>query len=218
MQTDIIQSMLTFYKEKNVSQIVCSCSTTLWPWDSWLQVWKLNSNELMGSPGANSFGSWWEMKRPLVSWSIRKGSTLRSDTMGEASQGERKSTPGQQDSGSCSVLVIDIKIHLYLLDILRNQVFPTIQRRDAEDKRPSYFAIYLHFLYKEIQRGSHSLAGGLNDPRKSLCWWFQSQFSDYKRKGNLSTLCHALYWVLYMHILIYFSQKNKTGKLSPSCR
>lgn len=147
----------------------------------------------MGSPGANSFGSWWEMKRQLVSWSIRKGSTLRSNIMGEASQGKRKSTPSQQDSWSCSLLVIDIKMRLHLLEILRNQVFPMIQRRDAENKRPSYFTIYLHFLYKEIQRGSHSLPGGLNGPRKSLCWWFQSQFSDYKLKGNLSTLCHALY-------------------------
>lgn len=76
--------------------------------------------------------------------------------MGEASQGKRKSTPGQQDSGSHLVLVIDIKIHLYLLAMLRNQVFPTIQRRDAKNKRPSYFPIYLHILYKEIKRGSHS--------------------------------------------------------------
>ena len=68
--------------------------------------------------------------------------------MGEDSQEERKITPGQQDSGSCSMLITNIKIHLYLLEILRNQVFPAIQR-DA--KKQSCFTAYLHLLCKDAK-------------------------------------------------------------------
>ena len=39
-------------QESRVSQTPCWCFLPFWPWDSCLRIWKFNSKELMGSPGA----------------------------------------------------------------------------------------------------------------------------------------------------------------------
>lgn len=149
-------------QESRLSQTPCWCFLPFWPWDSWLRIWKFNSKELMGSPGAKwlfvlvrneETNSFLRHQERINIWAKHKGWSF---------PGWEENYYGTSDL-VCSVFIINTKIHLHLLGTSRNWVFPLF-KEEIRRMRSSYLTVCLHLLYKKGQKSSHS---GLNDPRKS---------------------------------------------------
>lgn len=150
-------------QESRIRQTPCWGSLPFWPWDSWLRIWKLDSNELMGSPGAKWLLVLVRNEESASFLRHQKRINIWVKYNGWSFPRWEENYSRTSRSGVCSVFIINIKIHLYLLGTSRNWVFPLF-KEEKRRLRPSYLTVCLHLLYKEGQKSSHS---GLNDPRKS---------------------------------------------------